>query len=140
MEKYTCAQVSENLLQKYLSVACAATLLNNSSIKVSVVKGVEELTLITELGRQGNIEKVEISKSFDSVTYWTISWEINRGRTILESINGIKPRLTITPNVVCLIDETLAENLEDITKSAMTFTTKPSPSFEDMLKRTIGDN
>lgn len=119
MEKYTCAQVSNSLLQKYLSVACAATLLNNTNIQVSVAKGADELTLITELGQQGNIEKVEISKSFENVIYWTITWEINRARTILESINGTRPRLTIIPNVVCLIDETLEENLEDITKYAM---------------------
>lgn len=140
MEKYTCAQVNEKLLQKYLSVACAATLLNNSSIKVSVVKGAEELTLVTELGRQGNIEKVEISKSFENVTYWTINWEINRSRTLLESINGTKPRLTITPNVVSLIDETLEENLEDITKAAMGMKSKADELREDLLKLRIGDN
>lgn len=139
MERYTCAEVSNKLLQQYLSVAVAATLLNNSSIKVSVVERGEEFSMVTELGRQGNVEKVLLEKSFDGASLWSITWEINKERTLLESINGSNPVLSIRPNYVCLIDETLEKNLNNITREAMGYTSS-SATMQDVLRKVIGDN
>lgn len=140
MEKYTCASISRALLDRYLSVAIAATLLNKCGLKVSVIEEGKELCLLTELGRQGNVERVEITKWSANQHCWSIVWEVDEDETLLGSVAACEPKLTITPNMVCLIDETLEKNLKDITREAITMTDKVSDYEIGLLANVLGDN
>lgn len=120
MERYTCASIYRGTLDKYLKMAVAATLMNGHDLGISVIiSKTAALCLNTKIGRQNNVEKVEISKVTADSEIWSITWEADSEHALLQGAEQSTPKLTIAPNRVILIDEELEDNYKCLYEQAM---------------------